>query len=32
MLVFKSVFHVKYNRFQGKQSDDRGLVKGANPG
>ena len=27
MLVFKSVFYVKYNRFKGKQSDDRGLVK-----
>ena len=23
MLVFKSVFYVKYNRFKGKQSDDR---------
>ena len=47
MLVFKSAFYVKYNRFKsrnyryehiynslfkGKQGDDRGLVKGTNPG
>ena len=32
MLVFKSVSYVKCNRFKGKQSDDRGLVKGTNPG
>ena len=29
ILVVKSV---KYNRFKGKQSDDRGLIKGTNPG